>query len=121
MYRSASTVMPDDDRDARAALTTIFFLLIEGQTGAWHRVPSDEVWHFHEGEPLALTWADADGANALTQVLGPVGADQMLVAVVPAGCWQTARPRRSGAYTLVGCTVAPGFAYADVQCDHLPQ
>ena len=121
MYRSASTVMPDDDRDARAALTTIYFLLTEGQISAWHRVLSDEVWHFHEGEPLALTWADADGANALTQVLGPVGADQMLVAVVPAGCWQTARPRRSGACTLVGCTVAPGFAYADVQCDHLPQ
>jgi len=125
VYRSASTVTPDDDRDSRAALTTIYFLLVEGQISVWHRVRSDEVWHFYEGEPLALTWTDAHGANAVTQILGPVGADhtpvgvdQSPVAVVPAGCWQTARPRRArpaGAYTLVGCTVAPGFEYEDFE------
>jgi len=134
VYRSASTVTPDDGRDVRAALTTITYLLVEGQISAWHRVRSDEVWHFYEGEPLALAWADADGADAVTQVLGPVGTgrgvvgtdrgvvgtdrgvvgtDQRPVAVVPAGCWQTARPL--GAYTLVGCTVAPGFEYEDFE------
>ncbi|MCJ7737731.1 MAG: cupin domain-containing protein [Anaerolineae bacterium] len=127
VYRSPSTVTPDDDRDTRVALTTIYFLLTEGQTSAWHRVRSDEVWHFYEGEPLALTWADAEGANAVTHILGPVGADhtpvgadhtpvgadQRPVAVVPAGCWQTARP--PGAYALVGCTVARGFEYDDFE------
>jgi len=120
VYRSASTVTPDDDRYVRAALTTIYFLLVEGQISAWHRVRSDEVWHFYEGEPLVLTWADADGANAVTQILGPVdtgrcvcGTDRSPVAVVPAGCWQQARPL--GAYTLVGCTVAPGFEYEDFE------
>ena len=120
VYRSASTVTPDDGRDVRAALTTIYFLLVEGQISAWHRVRSDEVWHFYEGELLALMWTDADGGNAVTQVLGPVdadhtpvGADQAPVAVVPAGCWQTARPL--GSYVLVGCTVAPGFEYEDFE------
>ena len=116
VYRSPSTVTPDDDRDTRAALTTIYFLLTEGQTSIWHRVRSDEVWHFYEGEPLALTWADAEGANAVTHILGPVGVDQSPVAVVPAGCWQTARLQQAcplGAYVLVGCTVAPGFEYED--------
>ncbi len=120
VYRSGSTVTPTDGREMRAALTTIYFLLTEGQTSAWHRVGSDEVWHFYEGEPLELTWADADGSNAVTQLLGPVdtdrgvvGTDQSPVAVVPAGCWQTARPL--GAYVLVGCTVAPGFAYEDFE------
>ncbi len=125
VYRSGSTVTPDDDRETRAALTTITYLLVEGQTSAWHRVGSDEVWHFYEGEPLALTWADAHGANAVTHLLGPVdtdqgvaGTDQSPVAVVPAGCWQTARLRQArplGAYVLVGCTVAPGFEYEDFE------
>ena len=125
VYRSASTVTPDDSRDVRAALTAIYFLLVEGQISAWHRVRSDEVWHFYEGEPLALTWADADGTNTATQLLGPVdtgrgvaGTDQRPVVVVPAGCWQTARLQKArplGAYTLVGCSVAPGFEYEDFE------
>ena len=118
VYRSASTVTPDDDRETRVALTTIYFLLTEGQVSAWHRVLSDEVWHFYEGGPLSLTWTDGDGANAVTQLLGPVGADHTPVAVVPAGCWQTARlskARPLGAYALVGCTVAPGFEYEDFE------
>ena len=123
VYRSASTVTPDDDRETRAALTTIYFLLTEGQVSAWHRVLSDEVWHFYEGGPLSLTWTDGDGANAVMQLLGPVGADHTPVAVVPAGCWQTARLPKArlqkacplGAYALVGCTVAPGFEYEDFE------
>lgn len=123
IYRSASTVTPDDGRGTRRALTTIYFLLVEGQTSAWHRVRSDEVWHFYEGDPLALTWTDVDGACEVTQTLGPVdlasaGGGQVPVAVVPAGCWQTARPL--GAYTLVGCTVAPGFEYEDFELSRPP-
>lgn len=71
VYRSSASVSPDDDRDSRPALTTIYFLLVRGAVSAWHRVRSDEVWHYYEGDPLALTFTDTEGANATTQVLGP--------------------------------------------------
>ena len=94
----------------RPAVTTIAYLLRAGETSRWHRVRSDEIWHFYEGAALDLHCADP----ALTSVdavrLGPVdGAEP--VHAVPASHWQTARSR--GAYSLVGCTVAPGFDFAD--------
>ncbi len=111
VFRSAATVQPDDDRSERSALTTIYFLLLKGQVSAWHRVRSDEVWHFCEGDPLELTWIDVEAKDVGTFRLGPVAEDQAPVAVIPAGWWQSARTL--GAYTLVGCTVGPGFEYED--------
>ncbi|MEO7791292.1 MAG: cupin domain-containing protein [Vicinamibacterales bacterium] len=113
VYRSASLVVPDDDRSQRPSLTTIYFLLQAGGHSALHRVFSDEIWHFYEGDPLELIWWDAS-TDALSQAtLGEVdsGAARRPVAVVPAGWWQAART--TGAYTLVGCTVGPGFDYVD--------
>jgi len=118
VYRSSASVSPDDDRDSRPALTTIYFLLVRGAVSAWHRVRSDEVWHYYEGDPLALTFTDTEGATATTQVLGPVAGDQRPVAVVPADCWQTARSL--GDYTLIGATVGPGFDYADFELSEPP-
>lgn len=113
VYRSPSVVQPDDDRDARPGLTTIYFLLVAGQTSAWHRVRSDEVWHYYEGDPLAL-YDRAPGADAATcHRLGPPGDGQAPVAVIPADHWQAAEPL--GAYTLVGCTVGPGFVFEDFE------
>lgn len=111
VYRSPGTVAPDDGRPARAALTTIYFLLSEGQHSALHRVASDEVWHHYEGDALDLHWLSADLARCETLRLGPSGPESAPVQVIPAGAWQAARTR--GAYTLVGCTVAPGFAFED--------
>jgi uncharacterized protein len=111
VYRSASVVRPADGRGERAALTTIYFLLVKGQVSAWHRVRSDEVWHFYEGDPLELTWIDAEAKDVGTFRLGPVDEGQAPVAVIAAGWWQSARPL--GAYTLMGCTVGPGFEYSD--------
>jgi predicted cupin superfamily sugar epimerase len=113
VYRSVSEVRPTDDRPARDALTTIYFLLAAGQQSRWHRVLSDEVWHFYEGDPLELFTLDIEKDEKSRALLGPVtkGGDQRPVQVVPAGCWQAART--TGAYTLVGCTVAPGFDFAD--------
>lgn len=112
MYRSPDRVQPlDDQRPARAALTTIYFLLAAGEVSRWHRVRSDEIWHFYEGDPLELLTA-SDGFAAITRhTLGPVGADARPVRVAPADVWQAARS--TGAYTLVGCTVGPGFDFAD--------
>ncbi|MES2462953.1 MAG: cupin domain-containing protein [Armatimonadota bacterium] len=113
VYRSVSQVQPNDERPVRSALTTIYFLLIEGQYSSWHRVTSDEVWHFYEGDPLELFWLDTLTDERTQAVLGPVqgNSEQRPVQVVPAGCWQAARS--SGAYTLVGCTVGPGFDFTD--------
>ena len=119
VYRSADPVQRDGV--AREALTTIYYLLTAGQLSRWHVVALDEVWHFHEGDGLELlTWQP--GAAAVESIaLGPVAAGGARpLQVVPRGIWQAARPR--GAYALVGCTVAPGFDFADFQfCADLPE
>ncbi|HEX8394747.1 MAG TPA: cupin domain-containing protein [Longimicrobium sp.] len=112
VFRSAEQVQPLDDRAARSALTTIYFLLVSGQQSRWHRVRSDEVWHFYEGEPLELFWTDGrEPVKRATLSTGAAGSRP--VCVVPANCWQAARP--AGAYALVGCTVGPGFDFADFE------
>ena len=113
VFRSASSVQPQDARGERSALTTIYFLLRAGEQSRLHRVASDEVWHFYEGDPLELVWAGPEGEWVQQTQLGPVSSGMAPVAVVPAGCWQAARP--TGAYTLVGCSVGPGFDFADFQ------
>jgi len=109
-FRSETRVAADQ-RPSRNALTTIYFLLASGSFSAWHRVKSDEVWHWYEGEPLELLLAPPDFASVQRRRLGPVGADIEPVVTVPVDWWQAARP--SGAYALCGCTVAPGFEFED--------
>ena len=94
---------------SRAASTAIYFLLRAGERSLWHRVDAAEVWHWYAGAPLALTVAD--GAERQRIVLGcDLAAGERPQAVVPAGAWQAAESR--GAWTLVGCTVAPGFEFS---------
>lgn len=62
VFRSPHNVQPLDERSARSALTTIYFLLIKGQYGRWHRVASNETWHFYEGDPLEVYWIDDQDA-----------------------------------------------------------
>lgn len=111
LHRSDATVLPADGRGQRAALTTIYFLLPAGAVSRWHRVQSDEVWHFYEGAALDLWMASGEGGPARRHRLGPIDGDQRPVWTVPAGWWQAARP--TGAYSLVGCTVGPGFDFRD--------
>jgi uncharacterized protein len=111
VYRSPSRVRPDDGREEREAVTTIYFLLAEGAHSRWHRVLSDEVWHLYEGGPLELFVAPPAADRVERVLLGrPIESDGP-VHVVPARWWQAARP--VGPYALVGCTVAPGFVFAD--------
>jgi len=119
IFRSPARVQPLDGRTDRLALTTIYFLLVAGQVSRWHRVASDEVWHHYEGDPLELLVADAGFGDVSRRRLGPVADKAQPVHVVVAGEWQAARPM--GAYTLVGCTVGPGFEFSDFQMlDALP-
>lgn len=93
----------------RGASTAIYYLLQAGEISRWHRVDAAEVWHWYGGAPLALTIAEPDGA-ADTRVLGTdLAADQRPQIVVPANAWQSAESL--GAWTLVGCTVAPAFLF----------
>lgn len=95
----------------RAALTSILFLLARGEASRWHRVLSDEVWHFHEGDPLELLVVDAGFSAVRRRALGLASEGNEPLAVVPAGAWQAARPM--GEYALVACDVGPGFDFAD--------
>jgi uncharacterized protein len=115
LYRSADLVSRADllarDGEPRAALTSIYFLLVAGQVSRWHVVTLDEVWHFHEGEPLEVLTHSPGTPAVEVLTLGPAAAGMQPQHVVPRDLWQAARPR--GAYALVGCTVAPGFDFAD--------
>jgi predicted cupin superfamily sugar epimerase len=103
VFKSEERVTRIRDDANRSAITTIYFLLVEGTYSAWHRVESDEVWHFYEGDALELL--TSSGTTRLDA--------NHRVHVVNAREWQAARPL--GAYALVGCTVGPGFEFDDFE------
>ena len=111
IYRSADRVQAADARGPRNALTNILFLLGRGEMSRWHRVSSDEVWHYYEGEGLELLIAPPPMDRVARVILGPAAAAQRPSYAVPAHWWQAARPL--GGHALAGCTVAPGFDFAD--------
>jgi hypothetical protein len=97
------------DASGRAASTAIYFLLAAAEVSRWHRVDAVEAWHWYAGAPLALTIADATGRRVL-RLGADLAAGERPQAVVPAGAWQQAASL--GAWTLLGCTVAPGFEFS---------
>ena len=99
-----------DDRriNGRAASTAIYYLLAQGQRSHWHRIDASEIWHWYCGAPLHLSLKS--GERVETQRLGcNILEGERPQAIVPAGVWQSAESL--GAWTLVGCTVAPGFEF----------
>jgi predicted cupin superfamily sugar epimerase len=105
-FRDARTV-----DGGRAASTAIYFLLARGECSHWHRVDAAEVWHWHAGAPLMLEIAERDSSPVMRTTLGPgLAAGERPQAIVPARAWQAAHSL--GDWTLVGCTVAPGFDFA---------
>jgi predicted cupin superfamily sugar epimerase len=118
-YRSAERVIRDSDHSAaetRSASTAIYYLLCDGAHSAWHRIKSDEVWHFYAGEPLNVHVLDETGA-LVTHKLGDAltHADAVFQAVVPAGLWFAAECADPATFALVGCTVAPGFEFSEFE------
>lgn len=100
----------DPQGGERGHSTAIYYLLEAGEVSRWHRVrDAAEVWHFHAGAPLALSLS-VDGEDVVEHVLGTdLAGGERPQLVVPAGCWQSAETM--GAFSLVGCTVAPGFSF----------
>jgi predicted cupin superfamily sugar epimerase len=103
----AETFRDEEDRSGRAHSTAIYFLLKRGERSRWHRVDAVEVWHFYAGDPLLLRTAGTDAQTIRLGLDLPRG--ERPQAVVPAGAWQCAETL--GAWTLVGCTVSPGFRF----------
>ena len=109
--RSRLEVRPADGRGVRTALTTVDFLLPAASVSRWYQVDSDEVWHFHEGTPLDLWTLSPDLSDLHRYLLGPLGAGARRHRTVQAGWWQAART--TGEFSLVACTVGPGFDFED--------
>ena len=97
----------------RSASTAIYFLLKQGEISRWHRIDSVEVWHWYGGAPIRLQIRDADGPVETVLLGNDLLKSERPQAIVPAHAWQTAETL--GAWTLVGCTVAPGFEFAGFQ------
>lgn len=109
-YRSPVNVMADVGK--RSAVTIIHFLLQAGEHSRWHVVQSDEIWRHTAGGLLELLVYAPSDRRLTVHYLGPLDDDgTQLTHIVPAGHWQAARP--VGDYSLVECTVAPGFDFAD--------
>jgi len=101
------------DAQGRAFSTAIYFLLVRGERSLWHRIDAIEIWHYYAGSPLTLRIAH-EGCTPHTVRLGPdVASGERPQAIVPAFAWQTAET--TGDWTLVGCTVAPGFEFASFE------
>jgi predicted cupin superfamily sugar epimerase len=111
VFRSSARVVRSGDQANRSALTSIYFLLPAGTVSRWHRVTSDEVWHLYEGGGLDLFMAPPGCAPVQHVRLGTGLDTQGPTATVAAGWGQAARP--AGEYALAGCTVGPGFEFAD--------
>jgi len=93
----------------RGVGTAIYYLLRAGEVSHWHRVDATDIWHWYAGDPVALT-VSPDGHAVAAHRLGPdLAAGQRPQAIVPPDAWQTARS--AGAWSLIGCTVSPAFAF----------
>jgi predicted cupin superfamily sugar epimerase len=97
------------DANGRAFSTAIYFLLARGERSHWHRIDAVEVWHYYAGDPLLLQITEGDGQRNI-RLGADLAAGEMPQALVPAMAWQAAES--AGDWTLVGCTVAPGFDFA---------
>jgi uncharacterized protein len=98
------------DAQGRALSTVIYFMLARGERSPWHRIDAVEVWHYYAGSALILRIAN-EGCASHTIRLGPdVATGERPQAIVPADAWQSAES--TGDWTLIGCTVAPGFEFA---------
>ena len=97
------------DADGRSLSTAIYFLLARGERSHWHRIDAVEVWHYYAGHALTLQIADDTGLRSI-RLGSNLAAGEVPQAVVPPRAWQAAES--NGDWTLVGCTVAPGFDFA---------
>lgn len=118
-YRSAETIsidaLPGRFNSYRNFSTAIYFLLEEGNFSAFHRIKSDECWHFYTGDPLLVHVLNLNGGSETITLGNDFNNGQLFQYVVPAGCWFASEPAPDSMFSLVGCTVSPGFDFADFE------
>lgn len=110
-YRSAARLAGT----TRSLSTAIYYLLPAGQRSLLHRIGADEVWHFYLGDPLLVIELQPGAEAKVTRLGREHSRGETLQHVVPAGTWFGAMPAPGSAYSLVGCTVAPGFEFSDFE------
>lgn len=118
-YRSDESIpqnaLPSRYKGGRDFSTAIYFLLKSDQASALHRIQSDELWFFHDGSPIEIT-VKSPGGNDQKIMLGKdILSGECLQAVMPKQYWFSARVLKPDSYTLVSCTVSPGFDFADFE------
>ncbi len=118
-YRSELSIprdaLPPQFAGPRLVSTAIYFLLENNNFSAFHRLRSDELWHFYAGTPITVHVIEPDGSYCGIQLGGDPDAGEVLQEVVKAGRWFASEVRDATSFALAGCTVAPGFDFADFE------
>jgi uncharacterized protein len=118
-YRSVETIphtsLPKRFHGDRNYSTAIYFLLEQGNFSAFHKITSDECWHFYAGGTLLIYIIHLNGKLELIKLGNNLNQGERFQAVVPAECWFASEPASDTAFSFVGCTVAPGFDFSDFE------
>ncbi len=118
-YRSEEAIkqhaLHERFKGERSIATAIYFLLEEGNFSAFHRIQSDECWHFYAGHTLLVHVIDPNGAYRCLKLGMDIKRGEVFQAVVPAGSWFASETAAGGLFSFVGCTVAPGFDFEDFE------
>ena len=118
-YRSPEildgSALPNRFGSSRSIATAIYFLLEKNNFSAFHRIKSDECWHFYTGDSLLIHVLNVEGEYQLIKLGADILKGEVFQAVVPAGAWFASETNDNGLYSFVGCTVAPGFDFADFE------
>ena len=118
-YRSLETIpktaLPRRFDGARSYGTAIYFLLEDGNFSAFHKIQSDESWHFYEGGTLLIYVIHFNGRLEIVKLGRSLSTGEVFQYTVPAGCWFASEPSSGSDYVLTGCTVAPGFDFTDFE------
>lgn len=131
-YKSANIInqkaLADQFNGDRHISTAIYFLLEQGNFSAFHKIKSDECWHFYAGERLLIYVIDSLGDLSIIKLGANILNDEVCQFVVPANCWFASIPSTDTSFSFVGCTVAPGFDFDDFElanpaqlCETYPQ
>ncbi|MDC7998948.1 cupin domain-containing protein [Gilvibacter sediminis] len=118
-YRSTGTIsasnLPAEYAGERNFSTSIYFLLTSENFSSFHRINQDEIWHFYDGSPLLLHIITPEGAYSKHRIGIDLSKGEVPQYVVPGGCWFAAEVMAPDSFSFIGCTVSPGFSFADFQ------
>lgn len=118
-YRSEEQIntnaLPERFTGNRCFSTAIYFLMEKGNFSAFHRIKGDECWHFYAGQTLLIYVIDNSGNLEIVKLGNNIEMGEQFQYVVPANCWFASRPADESDFSFVGCTVAPGFDFADFE------